>query len=337
MEILKLAKKFNRGSGPTSKDNTEPFQAITKILQKNEWQNLMKVEMRDLGKFWEQASSGWQEWTGKSSSEKGETRQLSSGELKPDQWNPYQACRIDIHTSFDANWYKRKFKSGLLNKMIFAIKTDARSHGTADMNRSDPMANHKYTADEMLPQDTRKLDSLQWKMTNKIARDFITYFMGWTRRKERNPDTKDGLPGAPTEELQYNESFGKKMADAALSNRGILGRLKQKIFSGGQSNNVISVAFQMADPNDGWGVVENGESDTEDAEQNPPEKGDNGGDTGNGESNGKSHGELGEEDVKSILTLLQRIKNLETQVFGKSADESTEKIVDDAILGYLEG
>ena len=72
--------------------------------------------------------------------------------------------------------------------MIFAIKTDARSHGTEDMNKSDPMANHKYTADEMLPQDVRKLDSLQWKMTNKVAKDFINLFMGWSRKKERYPD-----------------------------------------------------------------------------------------------------------------------------------------------------
>ena len=42
------------------------------------------------------------------------------------------------------------------------------------------------------------------------------------------------------------------MAKKALNNRGILGRLKQKILAGGQSNNVISVCFQMADWRDGW-------------------------------------------------------------------------------------
>lgn len=40
------------------------------------------------------------------------------------------------------------------------------------------------------------------------------------------------------------------MAKKALNNRGILGRLKQKIFSGQQSNNLISVVFQLDDPND---------------------------------------------------------------------------------------
>jgi hypothetical protein len=130
---------------------------------------------------------------------------LSSGELLSDAWNPYQACRIDIHTNFDANWFKRKFKSGLLNKLIFAIKTDARSHLSDGAKARDPMANHKYTADEMLPQDTKKLDGIQWKMTNKAAKDFITYFMGWTRKKERLPDSQDGTAGPPTEQLQYNE------------------------------------------------------------------------------------------------------------------------------------
>ena len=60
----------------------------------------------------------------------------------------------------------------------------------------------------------------------------------------------------PTEELKPDEAFGAEMAKKSLNNRGILGRLKQKILSGGQSNNVISVAFQMADWNDGWTKVQ---------------------------------------------------------------------------------
>ena len=46
------------------------------------------------------------------------------------------------------------------------------------------MTNHKYTADEMLPQDKRKLDSIKWKMTNKVAKDFISLFCGWSRSKK---------------------------------------------------------------------------------------------------------------------------------------------------------
>lgn len=58
------------------------------------------------------------------------------------------------------------------------------------------------------------------------------------------------------EQLSIDQKFGKQMADKALGDRGILGRLKQKLFAGGQSNNVISVAFQLADPNDGWKLVD---------------------------------------------------------------------------------
>ena len=43
--------------------------------------------------------------------------------------------------------------------------------------------------------------------------------------------------------MTKDDGFGKEMAKKALSNRGILGRLKQKLFSGQQSSNVISVAF----------------------------------------------------------------------------------------------
>lgn len=91
--------------------------------------------------------------------------------------------RIDIHTDFNETWFKRKFKSGFLNKMIFAIKTDAMSRAHKTGKEGD-MAGHKYTADEMLPQDKRKLDSLQWKMTNQVAKDYISMLLGWSRKKE---------------------------------------------------------------------------------------------------------------------------------------------------------
>lgn len=61
--------------------------------------------------------------------------------------------------------------------------------------------------------------------------------------------------------MDRDEAFGKEMAKKALNNRGILGRLKQKIFSGGQSSNVISVCFQMADWRDGWTDVTPKEKD----------------------------------------------------------------------------
>ena len=193
------------------------------------------------------------------------TTSAKGGSLSPDPTPcPQQAMRVDITTSFDENWYKHKFKSGLLNKMIFAIKTDARSHISPDAKYRDKMADHKYTADEMLPQDEKKLDSIKWKMTNKVAKDFIAELLGWSRSKEKKVD-EDGNE-IPVHALKKDAGFGKMMADKALGNRGMLGRLKQKLFAGGQKSESISVAFQMADMNDGWKLVKDSSASGENGE-----------------------------------------------------------------------
>ena len=95
-------------------------------------------------------------------------------------------CRIDVSTHFDANWFKRKFKSGFLNKMIMAVKTDAMSHFDNAAKKNVKDADHKYTADEMLPEDEKKLEKIQWKMTNKVAKDYIRLLLGWTRTKQKH-------------------------------------------------------------------------------------------------------------------------------------------------------
>lgn len=46
----------------------------------------------------------------------------------------------------------------------------------------------------MTDADKRKLDGIKWKMTNKIASDYITYLLGWKRKKEyvvKEGDEKD--------------------------------------------------------------------------------------------------------------------------------------------------
>ena len=50
----------------------------------------------------------------------------------------------------------------------------------------------------MLPQDKRKLDSLQWKMTNKVAKDYVALLLGWSRPKEKYNDAQ-GME--PTQDL----------------------------------------------------------------------------------------------------------------------------------------
>jgi hypothetical protein len=129
--------------------------------------------------------------------------------------------RIDVTTKFDENWFKRKFKSGFLNKVIDTVKTSIHSHADATKD-NDEFRIKKFSADQMEPGDKRKLDSLQWKMTNKVAKDYITLLLGWSRAKKYYDDQEK----KPVEDLKEDSGFGSQMAKNALSNRGILGRLK---------------------------------------------------------------------------------------------------------------
>ena len=91
----------------------------------------------------------------------------------------------------------------------------------------------------MEPSEKKKLDSIQWKMTNKVVKDYITYLLGWKRKKEYtkklNADGDEVVD--PTEGLSPDTGLGAKFAKNALGGRGFFGRLKQKLFAGGQSNN----------------------------------------------------------------------------------------------------
>ena len=42
--------------------------------------------------------------------------------------------------------------------------------------------------------DKRKLDSLQWKMTNKVAKDFISMLLGWSREKKYALENGQPMP-----------------------------------------------------------------------------------------------------------------------------------------------
>ena len=279
--IQKQFSQLRPASGAKDYENIKAWKAMVAEFEKGTWKKNFKSDLRGLSDAW----SDWEKECGvttpaggvsdvgsKSTPASTSTDKLDGNDKA---WNPYQTYRIDVKTNFDDTWFKRKFKSGFLNKMIFAIKTDIRSRSPKDSIGT--MAGHKYTADEMLPADKRKLDSIQWKMTNKVAKDYITFLMGWSRKKELYKETNP--PEPVDKKLKKDEGFGKTMADKALGNRGILGRLKQKIFSGGQSNNVISVAFMMADPNDGWNEIEPDKN---------PEDGSEGGSSGSESKGGGS-------------------------------------------------
>ena len=58
------------------------------------------------------------------------------------------SMRIDIKTNFTEDWYKAKFKSGFLNKMIDTVKTEI--HKNADTTRDNQAyRDKKYDADTM--------------------------------------------------------------------------------------------------------------------------------------------------------------------------------------------
>jgi len=271
---------FREADGPNGAENKKAMKVVYDTMFKNEpWKSVVK------NKPWKQLvenlANGWKKWGGeppesfdkKSKSDKEDNFLNNQGNLNGENnvWTPGQAMRIDVKTNFGEDWYKRKFKSGLLNKVVLAVKTDIMSRSGPASGKSE-YTGHKFTQDEMLPAEKQKLDSIQWKMTNKVARDFIGMLLGWSRPKEYLKENGAESIPSPSEALQEDSGFGKEMASKALNNRGILGRLKQKIFAGGQASNVISVAFQFADWRDGWTDVTGKKKDEKPSGAEPPEE-----------------------------------------------------------------
>ena len=95
---------------------------------------------------------------------------------------------------------------------------------SANTAAASDKSGHKYTQnDDLEGGELRKLDSIKWKMTNKVAKDFVTIFCGWSRKKEMY---QDGEGFHPAGVLVEDKGFGGKMAKKALGGRGLLGRLK---------------------------------------------------------------------------------------------------------------
>ena len=54
--------------------------------------------------------------------------------------------------------------------------------------------------------------------------------------------------------------------------------------------------------------------------------------------NGKNGNiQLTDKEMEGLLTILQRVQNVEKQVYGKTMDESTDNAVDNLIIGYING
>ena len=269
-----IVKEFKDDAVP-GKESTAAWEKLFKTLTTEPLKTALS-NVKEWKTTWQALSTSWNNWKGKVDDASGgkdngkDHLQGGAQGLSGDGWQPTMSLRIDVQTKFDDDWFKRKFKSGFLNKMIFTIKTGVMSKSSkSEYTQDNEKIGHKYTADEMLPEDKRKLDSLQWKMTNKVAKDYISMLLGWSRSKVLKYD-ETGNKVPVDVELQPDKGFGSQMAKKALSNRGILGRLKQKIFAGGQASNAITVAFQMADPNDGWTLEEKNDSGTSAGSDIPP-------------------------------------------------------------------
>lgn len=103
---------------------------------------------------------------------------------------------------------------------------------------------------------------------------------------------------------------------------------------------MVSVAFQLADPNDGWKLVDedgtpiegtDGTSGTDGTYGREGREG--GGGSGGGDSSGgggssettsPSDTEFTDEDMEKIKTLLQRVIELEKAVWGKERGKSSK-------------
>jgi len=335
--------RFN-ANGINDPENIQMWKQVQELFNAEPWKSDVAVrgELKDkttnmiaiwrgLGGSAPDKMGSGQVITGDNSSRSGGAGQEEKG------WHPEHAYKITITTNFTQDWFQHKFKSGLINKAIMAMKTSAMNSLSSDSKNQ--MKDHKYVQDEMLPQDQRKLDSIKWKMTNKVASEYITNLLGWSRKKLKKVG-EDGKPElAQGTELQVDSGYGKKMADAALSNRGILGRLKQKIFSGGQKSESISVAFQLADPNDGWELVK-----PEETEITGGDEGDTGKETSSapkpttssGEPEGGGEGE--EEEVSECVNILEKVKGVGTLVGENTKKKDTFlSAIDNLIIGYING
>lgn len=289
-KLLDTIHKFSDTGGHADEKNRAVWKELDQILKSPPWSKIVASDKEFKG-ICDSIVTSWKTFNGgnEDSPDRTDITRHVGDKTRLNPKNvtnePNVALRITIETKFDDNWYKNKFKSGFLNKMIFGIKTIGRM-GTPDSAKTS-MSGHKYTKDEELnASEKRKLDSLKWKMTNKVAKDYISLLLGWSRKKEY---TVDNGEKKFTEELKPDKGFGDSMAKKALGGRGFFGRLKQQLFSGQQKSESISVAFQFADPNDGWKFVASTKKDL-----GPDgEEGDEGGSSGGGSKGVGSSGSSG--------------------------------------------
>ena len=63
-------------------------------------------------------------------------------------------------------------------------------------------------------------------MTNKVAKDYVAYLLGWSRKKEALLTKDKKMKPADGNELKPDTGLGSRFAKSALEGRGMLGRMR---------------------------------------------------------------------------------------------------------------
>ena len=130
--FITALKDFRQGSGPTGSDNAGSRKTIEDLLKKEPWKSDYKGKVGGFDKLMDSYNKTWETFAGpagkKDGGKSGESHLGGSSVGNGEEWTPNQSWRIDIQTNFGEEWYKRKFKSGFLNKILFTIKDEMRAH-----------------------------------------------------------------------------------------------------------------------------------------------------------------------------------------------------------------
>ena len=107
------------------KGNRDPFNvsAFNKInfFSKNRGKNLLEIVNSEWTNF---ANANLRDKSGDNSGSRGNDKLGKASTVDGQTWNPRQTYKIEIKTNFNDDWYKKRFKSGFLNKVLDTVKTE---------------------------------------------------------------------------------------------------------------------------------------------------------------------------------------------------------------------
>ena len=106
------------------KGNRDPFNvsAFNKInfFSKNRGKNLLEI----VNSEWTNFVNASLRSKGGDGNSRGNDKLGKATTVDGQTWNPRQTYKIEIKTNFNDDWYKKRFKSGFLNKVLDTVKTE---------------------------------------------------------------------------------------------------------------------------------------------------------------------------------------------------------------------